>query len=479
MELENLKKILEAMKEDYDKQNNLKKFYKQTLTEEEYKNFEKILKNNKDQMSEIEGLVKKMTQYSMQYEYERVMAMSETEFNSIKDEEIYYKKQEIKDHNKQINEKNKSISEEIEKLTIENDDLKVELEEMTNDIAETGKFTKESVERAKKIKNTIQSNNEKIEKNKALIEDNDKDIIINDDINLDFDSYKEQKLSKIPKKNYVENIPEVSIMDEFLCKLQKKGKTKEEIETAINDFKKDYVGGFEKEAYEYFDPVHRLDFDIKDESGDEQAQKVTELLEKYFEVVEKGEKGSSDKGIIERKMLVRYNTNKRHNISEITKERLLRELIEGGSFYKNTKNNSVVDNGCFLNLNDRISIMKDRLLKIEEWKQSNSSSRDYIKIITLIDEYKDITKTRKGKEESKERIKEIVKSLKNYLSKDYFEKNTYALKVLSLFNNISDINKEIKRINSEKEKINNKKIVINKKENQKNIEDLDRQIKKY
>lgn len=479
MELENLKKILEAMKEDYDKQNNLKKFYKQTLTEEEYKNFEKILKNNKDQMAEIEGLVKKMSQYSMQYEYERIMAMSETEFNSIRDEEIYYKKQEIKDHNKQINEKNKTISEEIEKLTIENDDLKVELEEMTNDIAETGKFTKESVERAKKIKNTIQSNNEKIEKDKALIEDNDKDIIINDDVNLDFESYKEQKLSKIPKKNYVEKIPEVSVMDEFLCKLQKKGKTKEEIETAINDFKKDYVGGFDKEAYEYFDKVHRSDFDIKDESGDEQAQKVTELLEKYFEVVEKGEKGSSDKGIIERKMLVRYNTNKRHNISEITKERLLRELIDGGSFYKNTKNSSVVDNGCFLNLNDRISIMKERLLKIEEWKQSNASSRDYIKIITLIDEYKDITKTRKGKEESKERIKEIVKSLKHYLSKEYFEKNTYALKVLSLFNNISDINKEIKRINSEKEKINSKKLVINKKENQKNIEDLDRQIKKY
>ena len=39
MELENLKRILDAMKEDYDKQSNLKKFYKETLTEDEYKNF--------------------------------------------------------------------------------------------------------------------------------------------------------------------------------------------------------------------------------------------------------------------------------------------------------------------------------------------------------------------------------------------------------------------------------------------------------
>ena len=92
MELENLKKVLEAMKEDYAKQSNLKKFYKETLTEEEYKNFEKLLKGNKSQITELEGIVKKMNQYSEQYEYERIMAMSETEFNSIKDEEIYYKK---------------------------------------------------------------------------------------------------------------------------------------------------------------------------------------------------------------------------------------------------------------------------------------------------------------------------------------------------------------------------------------------------
>ena len=479
MELENLKTILEAMKEDYEKQSNLKKFYKETLTEEEYKNFEKLLKTNKSQITELEGIVKKMNQYSEQYEYERIMAMSETEFNSIKDEEIYYKKQEIKDHNKQISEKNASISEEIDRLSQENIDLKLELEGITNDIAETGKYTKETVEKAKKIKNTIQSNNEKIEKDKESIEINDKDIIVNDDVNLDFDSYKAQKLSMLSKKNYVENIPEVSVMDEFLCKLQKKGKTKEEIETAINDFKKDYVGGFEKEAYEYFDKVHRSDFDVKDESGDEQAQKVTELLEKYFEVIEKGDKGSQDKGIIERKMLVRYNTNKRHNISEVKKERLLRELIEGGSFYKNTKNNSVVEGGCFLNLNDRIAIMKDRLLKIEEWKQSNSSSKDYIKILTLIDEYREITKTRKAKEEYKDRIREVVKSLKHYFSKEYFENNTYAIKVLSLFDDITNSNKEIKKLNSEKEKLSNKKIVLNKKENQKNIEEFDKEVKMY
>ena len=479
MELENLKRILDAMKEDYDKQSNLKKFYKETLTEDEYKNFEKVLKDNKSQITEIEGIIKKMTQYSDQYEYERIMSMSETEFNSIKDEEIYRKKQEIKDHNKEINEKNASITDEIEALTQENTDLKAELEEMTNNIAETGKYTKESVDRAKKIKNTIQSNNEKIEQNKELIENNDKDIIVNDEIILDFESYKEQRLSKLSKKGYMEKIPEVSVMDEFLCKLQKKGKTPEEIEKAINCFKEDYIGGYEKEAYEYFDPIHRADFDIKDESGDEQAQKVTELLEKYFEVVEKGEKNtSSDKGVIERKMLVRYNTNKRHNISEITKVRLLRELVEGGSFYKTIKNNSILDNGCFLNLNDRISVLKDRLLQIEEWKEANPSSRDYIKIITLIDDYKEITKTRKGKEEYKDRIRDLVKSLKNYFSKEYFENNTYALKVLSLFDDISNNNKEVKTLTTEIDKINNKKIVINKKELQKQTEDLTKEIKR-
>ena len=479
MELENLKKVLEAMKEDYEKQSNLKKFYKETLTEEEYKNFEKLLKGNKSQITELEGIVKKMNQYSEQYEYERIMAMSETEFNSIKDEEIYYKKQEIKDHNKQINEKNASISDEIDRLSQENIDLKLELEGITNDIAETGKYTKETVEKAKKIKNTIQSNIEKIEKDKESIEINDKDIIVNDDVNLDFESYKAQKLGMLSKKNYVENIPEVSVMDEFLCKLQKKGKSKEEIETALNDFKKDYVGGFEKEAYEYFDKAHREDFGIKDESGDSQAEKVTELLEKYFEVVEKGGKGSQDKGIIERKMLVRYNTNKRHNISEVKKERLLRELIEGGSFYKNIKNNSVVEGGCFLNLNDRIAIMKDRLLKIEEWKQANSNSRDYIKLITLIDEYKDISKTRKAKEEYKDRIIEVVKSLKHYFSKDYFKNNTYAIKVLSLYDDITNSNKEIKKLNNEKDKMTSKKIVLNKKENQKNIEEIEKEVKAY
>ena len=477
MELENLKRILEAMQEDYDKQSNLKKFYKETLTDEEYKNFEKILKANKDQMSELEGIVKKMTQYSEQYEYERIMAMSETEFNSIKEEEIARKKLEIREHNKEINEKNKTISNKIEKLTQDNDRLKEELEEMTNDIAKTGKYTKESVEKAKKIKNTIQKNLEEIEKSKALIEDNDKDIIINDDVNFDYDSYREQRLSKLSKKKYMVNIPEVSVMDEFLCKLQKKGKTPEEIEKAINDFKKDYVGGFEKEVYEYFDPVHRADFDAKNEKDDEQAEKVTNLLENYFEVVEKGEKGSDDKAIIERKMLVRYNTNKRHNVSEITKERLLKELIEGGAYYKTIKNNSVVDSGCFLNLNDRIAVMKDRLLKIEEWKEANSSSKDYIKILTVIDEYKEISKNRKAKEEYKDRIKDAVKTIKIYLSKDYFKNNTYARKVLELFNHITDTNKEIKTLKSEIDKISNKKIVISKKDQQRSIDEIERDIK--
>ena len=477
MELENLKKILEAMQEDYDKQSNLKKFYKETLTAEEYKSFEKLLKTNKEQMTELEGIVKKMSQYSEQYEYERIMAMSETEFNSIREEEIAIKKQEIRDHNKQISEKKKTISNKIEELSQEINKLKVELEEITNEVAATGKYTKDSVEKAKKIKNHIQKNIEEIDKNKALIQDNDKDIILNDDVSLDYESYKEQKLSKLSKRKYMVNIPEVSVMDEFLCKLQKKGKTPEEVEKAINDFKKDYVGGFEKEAYEYFDPNHRIDFDVKDEKDDEQAEKVTNLLERYFEVVEKGDKGSANKGVIERKMLVRYNTNKRHNISEVTKESLLKELINGGSFYKTIKNNSVVEGGAFLNLYDRIEIMKERLFKIEQWKENNSSSKDYIKILTVIDEYKEISRTRKAKEEYKDRIKNAVKAIKTYFSKDYFKKNTYALKVLSLFDDISNINKEIKSLNTEKEKVESKKIVISKKDHQKNIDEIEKEIK--
>ena len=405
------------------------------------------------------------------------MAMSETEFNSIREEEIAIKKQEIRDHNKQISEKKKTISNKIEELSQEINKLKVELEEITNEVAATGKYTKDSVEKAKKIKNHIQKNIEEIDKNKALIQDNDKDIILNDDISLDYESYKEQKLSKLSKRKYMVNIPEVSVMDEFLCKLQKKGKTPEEVEKAINDFKKDYVGGFEKEAYEYFDPNHRMDFDVKDEKDDEQAEKVTNLLERYFEVVEKGDKGSADKGVIERKMLVRYNTNKRHNISEVTKESLLKELINGGSFYKTIKNNSVVEGGAFLNLYDRIEIMKERLFKIEQWKENNSSSKDYIKILTVIDEYKEISRTRKAKEEYKDRIKNAVKAIKTYFSKDYFKKNTYALKVLALFDDISNINKEIKSLNTEKEKVESKKIVISKKDHQKNIDEIEKEIK--
>ena len=85
MELEYLGVILDAKKEDYNKQVNLKKFYKETLTDEEYKNFEKMLKTKKAEISELEGIVKKMSDYSDQYVYERIMAMSETEFDAIKE----------------------------------------------------------------------------------------------------------------------------------------------------------------------------------------------------------------------------------------------------------------------------------------------------------------------------------------------------------------------------------------------------------
>ena len=92
MELENLVEILEAKKKDYEKQNNLKKFYKETLTVEEYANFEKLLKTKKSEISELETVVKKMQTYSDQYDYERIMAMSEAEFDYIKDSIIEGKK---------------------------------------------------------------------------------------------------------------------------------------------------------------------------------------------------------------------------------------------------------------------------------------------------------------------------------------------------------------------------------------------------
>ena len=88
MELDYLNVILDAKKEDYNKQSNLKKFYKETLTEDEFKTFEKVLKEKKSEITELENIVKKMDQYSNQYEYERIKAMSETEFDSIREEEI-------------------------------------------------------------------------------------------------------------------------------------------------------------------------------------------------------------------------------------------------------------------------------------------------------------------------------------------------------------------------------------------------------
>ena len=64
MELEYLGVILEVKKEDYNKHVNLKKFYKETLTEEEYKSFEKLIKTLKAEITELEGIVKKMNAYS-------------------------------------------------------------------------------------------------------------------------------------------------------------------------------------------------------------------------------------------------------------------------------------------------------------------------------------------------------------------------------------------------------------------------------
>ena len=93
MELEYLAEVLEAKKKDYEKQSNLKKFYKETLTEEEYKNFEKILKTRKSEISELEAIVKKMNSYSDQYTYERIMAMTEIEFDAIRDSIIEEKKE--------------------------------------------------------------------------------------------------------------------------------------------------------------------------------------------------------------------------------------------------------------------------------------------------------------------------------------------------------------------------------------------------
>ena len=57
MELDYLNVILDAKKEDYNKQSNLKKFYKETLTEDEFKTFEKVLKEKKSEITELENIV--------------------------------------------------------------------------------------------------------------------------------------------------------------------------------------------------------------------------------------------------------------------------------------------------------------------------------------------------------------------------------------------------------------------------------------
>ena len=122
-----------------------KKFYKETLTVEEYSNFEKLLKQKKSEITELESVVKKMKTYSDQYDYERIMAMSEAEFDYIRDSIIEAKKDEIRKHNKDIDEQNRTINGEINSLLEENIELKKELEEITNEIGSTGKYTKEEV----------------------------------------------------------------------------------------------------------------------------------------------------------------------------------------------------------------------------------------------------------------------------------------------------------------------------------------------
>lgn len=477
MELEYLGVILEAKKEDYNKQVNLKKFYKETLTEEEYKNFEKMLKTKKSEITELESIVKKMNAYSDQYRYERIMAMSETEFDAIKEREIEERKSEIRKHNRDINDKNIAINAEISSLDDEITLLKRELEQITAEIGETGKYTKETVKRAKTIKEKIQENNEKIKLNKEAIEANDKSIITNEDISIDFETYKKNKLAELTGKKYVKEIPEVSALDEFFCAVQKKGKTATDIETAMNEFKEGYTGGYSKEGYEYFDPIYRNDFGCLDED-DINASNVTELLEKYFEVVEKGTKGDSDKGRIERNRLVGYNTNKKHNISEVTKEKLLKELIEGAPFYKTIKDNSVVNGGCFLSLNDRIKVQRDRLERVSEWTDSNPDLALYAKITDLIEEYFEITKDRETEEKNIDQIYDIYKKLRKYLEKECFNDNKYAVDYISLYDEFSTSCDNLKALVNEKNKMSGKKIVLNKKEHSKNMDTIDLDIMK-
>jgi hypothetical protein len=477
MELEYLGVILEAKKEDYTKLVNLKKFYKETLTEEEYKNFEKMLKTKKSEVSELESIVKKMNAYSDQYAYERIMAMSESEFDAIKEREIESKKNEIRKHNKDINDKNISLNSEIDALNDEITLLKRELDEMTAEIGETGKYTKDTVKRAKTIKEKIQEDNEKIKKAKETIEENDKSIITSEDISIDFESYKKEKINELSGKKYLKNIPEVSALDEFLCKVQKKGKTPEEIETAMNSYKECYIGGYQKEGYEYFDPIYRNDFGCLDED-DFNASDTTELLEKYFEVVEKGTKGDTLKGRIERNKLVGYNTNKKHNISEITKEKLLNELISGLPFYKTTKDNSVLTSGTFLSLTDRINIQTKRLNKVAMWTESHTELSLFAKLIDFIEEFFELTKNRETEEKNIDSIYDIYKKLRKGFSSECFIKNKDALEYITLYDSFSSSCNNLKALASEKSKLSGKKIVINKKEHSKTVDKLEEDIVK-
>ena len=477
MELEYLGVILEAKKEDYNKHVNLKKFYKETLTEEEYKSFEKLIKTLKAEITELEGIVKKMNAYSDQYKYERIMAMSDSEFDAIKEKEVENKKNEIRKHNKDINDKNIELNGEIERLNDEITLLNRELSDMTAEIGETGRYTKETVKRAKTIKEKIQEDNELIRKAKEEIEANDKSIITNEDISLDFESYKQEKLNELSGKKYAKVIPEVSALDEFFCKVQKKGKSVLEIETAMNEYKNSYIGGYSKEGYEYFDPIYRNDFGCLDED-DFNACDATELLEKYFEVVEKGTKGDSLKGRIERNKLVGYNTNKKHNISEITKETLLSELIDGQPFYKVVKDNKVLSCGTFLSLTDRVNIQTKRLNKVAVWTEKHPELPLYAKIIDLIEQFFEDTKNRETEEQNIDSIYDIYKKLRKHFENECFRKNKDALEYISLYDEFSNTCNNLKALASEKSKLSGKKIIINKKEHSKTIESIESDIVK-
>ncbi len=466
MELEYLAEILEAKKKDYEKQNNLKKFYKETLTEEEYKNFEKILKTRKSEISELESIVKKMNSYSDQYQYERIKAMTEIEFDAIRDKIIESKKDEIRKHNTDINDKNSSINSEINDLQNENIALKDELEEMTNEIGITGSFTKETVKRAKEIKEQIRSNNDLIQKDKEAIIENDKKVITDGDITLDFESYKQEKLDELSDKKYLEEIPEVSPMDEFLCKMQKAGKTPEDLEEALNNFKNSYVGGFNKKGYEYFDPIYRNDLDASEE--DEEAKEVTDLLEKYFEIAEKGKAKCNNKGIIERSMRVAYNTNKRHNVSEVTKESLLVELLDGKPYSKNMQENEIVNNGYFLNLKDRIIIQKERINSVISWKNNDSGNTTLAKTVTHIRNYKELSKDDNNIKE----IEKILAKLRKYFDETCFDGCDSAIEYTTLYDELIKSCSNLKNLNNEKDKLSNKKILLSKKDQSASVDKL-------